>query len=151
MDLNEIEIEGVDWIYMAQDRDQKQVMNTVKNHKRLGISYLAKLLLASHYSAPCSLLHFNIILPSMHMFPMWYICFMFLHPKFCMRFLCPHSSYMPHHFHSKSRRTSSIKTQEVCVTVMLYTWNREKRGYTVVRATGWLSLQTDAGIVAANK
>jgi hypothetical protein len=33
MDLREIEWDGVDWIYMAQNRDQwRAVVNTVLNH-----------------------------------------------------------------------------------------------------------------------
>jgi hypothetical protein len=42
MDLGENEWEGVDWIHLAQDRDQWHVfVNTVLNlrfHKRLGIA-----------------------------------------------------------------------------------------------------------------
>ena len=58
-DIKEIEWEGMDWINLAQDRDKWQaVVNVVMKlqvHIRLGISWLAKQLLASP-EGPCSIL-----------------------------------------------------------------------------------------------
>jgi hypothetical protein len=48
MDLTGIWLEGVDWVYLAQYRDQwLTIVNAVMSHKKQGISWLAEGLSAS--------------------------------------------------------------------------------------------------------
>jgi hypothetical protein len=57
MDLEETGSEGVDWIHLAQDRDQwRALVNTVMNlrvHNMLGISWVDEQLLASQEGFSC--------------------------------------------------------------------------------------------------